>query len=68
MFISLRGERQEVKKILNWATDWPVLIEGKHRESEKVRKSGAQGGTKGNKAVADGNGTTLLHSVRCCSN
>lgn len=68
MFVSLRGERQEVTKILNWTTDWPVLIEGKRRESKEVGKSGAQGGTRGNRAVADGYGTTLLHGVRCCSN
>ncbi len=68
MFISLRGERQEVTKILNWATDWPALIEGEHRESKDVGKSGAHGGMKGNRAVADGNSTTLLYSVRCCSN
>lgn len=69
MFISLQGERQEVTKMLNWATDWPVLIEGKQRESEEVGKSRARGGMKGTRgAAADGNGTTLLYSVRCCSN
>ena len=68
MCISLRGERQEVTKTLNWATDWPVLIEGEHREREEVGKSGAHGATKGNTAVADGDGATFLYSVRCCSN
>lgn len=66
-FICLKGEKQEVTKTLNWATDWPVLIEGEQRESE-VGKSRAQGGTKGNGSAADGNATTLLYSVRCCSN
>ena len=51
MLISLSGERQEVTKILNWATDWPVLIEDELRESEEVEKSGAQGGTKGNRGL-----------------
>ncbi len=68
MFVSLRGERQEVTKILNWATDWPVLIVGKRRESKEVGKSRAQGGTRGTGAVADGYATTLLYGVRCCSN
>lgn len=26
MFIRLRGEKQGVTKILNWATDWPALL------------------------------------------
>lgn len=51
MFISLRGERHEVTEILNWATDWPVLIEGEHTESGEVGKSGAQGGTEGNRGL-----------------
>lgn len=45
MVISLRGEKRGVTKILNWATDWPVLIEGKRRRSAEVGKSGARGGT-----------------------
>ena len=51
MFISSRGERQKVTKILNWATDWPGLIEGEQRASEEVGKSGAQGDTKGNRGL-----------------
>lgn len=54
---------QEVTKILNWPTDWTVIIEGEQRESKEVGKSGAKGGTKENRgAAADGNGTTLLYS------
>lgn len=51
MFISLRGERQKVTKILNWATDWPVLIEGEQRGGEEVGKSRALGGTEGNRGL-----------------
>lgn len=69
MLISYRGKRQEVTKILNWATDWPVLIEDMHSEKRGVRgKRGADGGRKVYRAVAEGKDTTFLCSVRCCSN
>lgn len=50
MCICLRGERQEVTKTLNWASDWPVRIEDEHRKSEEVgrKKSRDHVGTKGN--------------------
>lgn len=40
MIIILRGERQEVTKILNWATDWPVLIEASTERVKKWEKAG----------------------------
>lgn len=41
MFISLRGEKQEVTKTLNWATDWPVCW----RRAQTERRSGKKQGT-----------------------
>lgn len=40
MVISLRGEKRGVTKILNWATDWPVLLKASADGVQKWEKAG----------------------------